>query len=324
MKKKRQLNRKGKFAALIFSTLALFLLVGIIAVGKEKTSSSQKKAAIPFIHAEPLLSVLGTKKAFASSNLNHSIEQKKQQEKEEAQKKKEEEQRKEEQAIEQAHEKQATEQNKKDQKEKAIYLTFDDGPSPVANELLNILDQYKVKATFFMLGPRIQSEPSVVKRMVKEGFGVGLHGITHNAHEIYSSTQAPLDEMTADQEILQTVTGVHSELSRLPYGSIPYLTEDMRLLLHQHDFKIWDWNVDSKDWDFKNVRYVQKTINDIENIEKAGETPVVLMHDKPETIHYLPKLLNYLNQNGYKTKILTNNTPPLTFKCEGRCHSISR
>lgn len=299
---KHRLNQKGKIAVLIFLTTILCFLVGWGTISKEKTNSRQTEK-IPSRPAKPLLLSFGPKKAFASSELNHSVQYQKELAREKTQ-----------------HQK-VFKQLEKDHKNKVIYLTFDDGPSPEANQLLNILDHFHAKATFFMLGPNIQEHPSVVKRMVKEGFGVGLHSMTHDTHKIYSSKRAPLKEMTEDQRILEKVAGVHSELIRLPYGSIPYLTIDMRMLLDQKGFKIWDWTVDSKDWELKNQRFVQKTIRDIQNMERAGQAPIVLMHDKPETIRYLPNLLTYLKRHGYQTKILTNQMPPYTFQCEGRCHS---
>lgn len=301
MKRHKHLNRKGKFLLLILSTFTVLLLVGLVGFSKEEPSEPKK---IQTISAEQISLSFELKRAFAKSELNESIQVKK------------------EQARESAQAKQREKQREMDQKDKAVYLTFDDGPSPMVNQLLDILDQYDAKATFFMLGPNIENHPKSVKRMVDEGFGVGLHGISHSVQQIYGSEAAPLNEMTNDQHILKKAAGVHSELVRLPYGSVPYLTEDMRALLDQYDFKIWDWNVDSRDWELKDKRFIQHTIQEVKSMERAGETPVVLLHDKPETIQYLPELLAYLQQEGYQTKTLTNKMPPFTFKCKGRCYSI--
>ncbi len=110
---------------------------------------------------------------------------------------------------------------------------------------------------------------------------------------------------------------------RLPYGSVPYLTMDMRYHLDQADFKIWDWNIDSEDWALKDRRFVNKVIQEMENLSRAGESPIILLHDKPETIQYLPQLLNYLQKNNYQTKVLTDDQIPYTFQCNGRCYSIN-
>ena len=64
-------------------------------------------------------------------------------------------------------------------------------------------------------------------------------------------------------------------------------------------------------------------IREIQKMEQKGVTPVVLLHDTQETIKHLPKLLSYIKEQGYQTKILTNDMPPLTFSCEGRCRPVN-
>lgn len=280
----------------------MVLLSGLVGSHEDKAKGSD-----PAIHTTPLeaLSFSFEPAAFADSPLRHSIIEKEMQEKEIA-----------------GH-KAAAKQNEADQRENAIYLTFDDGPSSVSTQLLDILDEYKMKATFFMLGPNMERYPKAVKRMHQDGYGLALHGISHSAKKIYSSPAAPVEEMAKDQEILENLTGVHTKLIRLPYGSIPYLTEDMRYLLDQNDFNIWDWNVDSRDWELRSKRYVQHTIYEIQQMEHSGETPIILLHDIPKTVQYLPELLSYIKKQGYKTKVLTNDIPPVTFPCKGRCHPIN-
>ncbi|WP_106496408.1 polysaccharide deacetylase family protein [Lentibacillus sp. Marseille-P4043] len=298
MKRRRHLNRRGKLLVLVLSILSLFFLVGLMDYAKK---GADPKATKP---AEQSMSTIGPKKTFTDSKLNHSILEKKVQERQKKVAEKREHQR------------------IKDQKGKAIYLTFDDGPTTDTSQLLDVLEHYNVQATFFMIGPRIENNPEVVKRMAELGLGLGLHGISHSVGQIYSSQTAPLKEMRQDQRIVEEVTGNHTQLVRLPYGSVPYLTEDMRYLLYKNGFQIWDWNVDSRDWELGDGQFVNKTIQEIEKVEEQGETPVVLMHDQPETIHYLPKLLSYLQKNGYQTKKITKEVPAITFTCNGRCYAI--
>jgi peptidoglycan-N-acetylglucosamine deacetylase len=303
VRRRRRLNTRGKIALSILLTTMIVLISGLAGNNEKKAvekndSNIENSLEILSFSSEPVV-------AFADSTLSQSIVERESEKREVARKK------------------EVAKQNKIDQQENAIYLTFDDGPSNVTDPLMDILDDYQMKATFFMIGPKIKEYPEAVKRMHKEGFGLALHGITHDVEQIYSRKSAPLEEMTEDQEILENITGVHSELIRLPYGSIPYLTEDMRYLLDQNDFNVWDWNVDSLDWELKDERYVQHTIQEIQKMEQADVTPVVLLHDKQETIKHLPKLLSYIKEQGYQTKILTNDMPPLTFSCEGRCRPIS-
>lgn len=295
MHERKRLNKRGKIAITCLLAIAVFSFIGLFSSGgtvKEKKPASAETLSLSFDSMD----------SFGESELNQSIEEKESQKKEKA------------------REKAFTKQNKQDQKENAIYLTFDDGPSEDADELLDTLNEYDMKATFFMLGPNMEDNSEVVKRMKKEGFGLALHGITHEVDQIYSDSSAPVDEMKEDQEILKDITGFSSDMVRLPYGSVPYLSEDMRELLYQDDFNVWDWNVDSEDWDLTDGSYVQQTIQEIERMEDEDETPIVLLHDKKETVEHLPELLSYIKKQGYKTKVLSNDTVPLTFPCEGDCH----
>ncbi|MCJ7840782.1 polysaccharide deacetylase [Lederbergia sp. NSJ-179] len=298
-------TQKRKFSMIILSTLLIvcLFLAGMVLKGKAVEGHDGNPT---FEVAQTIDQTPDEKAGFTASKLNESIRIKKETELEK---------KRQEQALEQLH---------KDNENRVVYLTFDDGPSPEADQLLDILNQYHAKATFFMLGPKIKQYPAVVQRMVDEGFAIGMHGITHDAQQIYSSAKAPLKEMMEGQKMLQDITGVRSDIIRLPYGSIPYLTEDMRYHLDQQGFKIWDWNIDSEDWKLGDKRFVSKVIRDIENLRKAGESPIILLHDKPKTIQYLPQLLKYLQKNKYQTKVLTNEQAPYTFQCNERCYSINQ
>ncbi|TMN22973.1 polysaccharide deacetylase family protein [Lentibacillus cibarius] len=304
MNGRKRLNRLGKITILSLVTLAIVVVMGIIGLMKNK-AAGQEESEVSATRVSQLAVSSAQKEKYSDSVLHETILQKKEQERKEALAKKRE------------------KQHHEDQQEKAIYLTFDDGPSPASDQLLNILNQYNAKATFFTLGPNIKKYPEAVKRMVDEGYSVGLHGMTHRVREVYASQAAPVNEMVENQRILQEVADIVTNLVRTPYGSVPYLTEEMRDSLHQNGFKLWDWNVDSKDWELKNKRYVTHTINKIEEMERSNKIPVVLLHDKPATIKYLPELLSYLDQKGYKTKKITNELVSLTFPCAGRCRPVS-
>lgn len=198
---------------------------------------------------------------------------------------------------------------------RTIYLSFDDGPTAHTSQLLDILDKYNAKATFFMLGPEIRQHSAVMKRMIEEGHGLGLHGMTHEVKKIYASPAAALAEMNQDNEILFKETGKRTSLIRSPYGSKPYLKKAYRDQLTGAGYHIWDWNVDSNDWRYtKNPEhFVQTVLSDIRRLKKQGRTPVVLMHDKPSTIKVLPQIMAALHKEGYSFKPLNNNLTPLNF-----------
>ncbi|OBZ18518.1 hypothetical protein A8L34_02765 [Bacillus sp. FJAT-27264] len=205
--------------------------------------------------------------------------------------------------------------------QKMIYLTFDDGPTIATKDILDTLQNYDAKATFFMLEPKMKESPSMVKRIVTEGHSAGLHGVTHDKYKFYQSPQTSINEMTKAQETLEDLTGVHSTIIRTPYGSVPYLTDSFRTALDKQGFTLWDWNVDSSDW--SNGQYLSTTIHQIQKQVSAGIIPIVLMHDKPETAKHLPALLKFLSQNGFMTKTIGSDTQPYSFNCYNRCHPVN-
>ncbi|RAS91770.1 polysaccharide deacetylase [Priestia endophytica] len=213
--------------------------------------------------------------------------------------------------------------NSKKTDEKIVYLTFDDGPSAATDNILKILRNYHAKATFFMLEPHIREHPDLVKQMIKEGHGLGLHGVTHDVKHFYHSEETVLNEMNEDQKTLEEITGFHSDLIRPPYGSVPYLIDSFREKLDSKGYKLWDWTVDSNDWNLTNGEYVNSTIKQIKQVEQKGEPIIVLMHDKESTEEHLPKLLNWLTQEGYQTKKIDDSIKPYHFRCNDRCYRYS-
>lgn len=207
--------------------------------------------------------------------------------------------------------------------EKTVYLTFDDGPTSATTDILDTLHQFNAKATFFMLEPSMRELPEVVDKIVEQGHSVGLHGVTHDINHFYKSEQSALKEITAAQETLQKITGVRSNLIRTPYGSVPYLTKSYREVLDSNSFKLWDWNVDSRDWSLSSDQYLDTVIGQIEELGNAGVKPIILMHDKQNTANHLSILLTYLSEHGFQTKKIEENTQPYNFNCYQRCHRIS-
>ena len=204
--------------------------------------------------------------------------------------------------------------------EKVVYLTFDDGPTLQSGQLLDMLHQYDAKATFFMLAPKMKKHPNFVNRMMKEGFAVGLHGVTHDANLFYRSKESALQEMVEAQKVLQEITGENSMMIRTPYGSIPYLLDSYREAIETYGFQIWDWHIDSRDWELNEHSYVEKTIEEIEKLTQEGKHPVVLLHELNETLEHLPELLSYLRENNFQMKTLNDSIEPIFFECNNRCY----
>jgi peptidoglycan/xylan/chitin deacetylase (PgdA/CDA1 family) len=198
---------------------------------------------------------------------------------------------------------------------RTIYISFDDGPSPYTPQLLNVLDQYNAKATFFMLGNQISNHSASVKRIVKGGHGVGLHGMTHEKTKFYGSPYSALNEMNMDNARLFKAAKVNTKLIRTPYGSKPYFTKAYRDQTAAYGYHLWDWNIDSNDWRYKSnpQKIYDNVIRDVKNMKKKGITPIVLFHDQQATVTILPKLIKAIQAEGYTFKPLTKDMTPQNF-----------
>ncbi|MDF2947339.1 MAG: hypothetical protein K0S51_2018 [Bacillales bacterium] len=197
---------------------------------------------------------------------------------------------------------------------KLAYLTIDDGPTKFTSKLLNILNIYQSKATFFMINGNINTYQNDVKRMVKEGHAIASHGVTHDRNKFYRSPESAVNEMVITRNTLLKVTGVNTNLMRVPYGSVPYMKQSYRVAEAKRDFIMWDWNVDSLDWKFNNASYVSYTLSQVKKFEKSGIAPIILIHDRKATVDSLPQLLASMKKLGYTFVPLSEGIKPHQFR----------
>lgn len=192
---------------------------------------------------------------------------------------------------------------------KRAFLTFDDGPSPVTPSILDTLKQEKIKATFFVLGSRVDAMPEMAKRIYEEGHYLANHGYSHTYSAIYSSPQAVLDEFNQCNVAVKNAIGVpqyNSHLFRfpggLPGGKYVDIKNQAKELLAQNDIVHIDWNALSGDAETTQptVEYEMARIQ--ETVENKSSV-VILMHDaeaKTATAEALPQIINWLRENGYE------------------------
>ncbi|MFE8701768.1 polysaccharide deacetylase family protein [Cytobacillus sp. FJAT-54145] len=199
------------------------------------------------------------------------------------------------------------------EKIKVAYLTIDDGPTIYTGQLLDVLKKYNAKATFFMLNNRMILHQGDVRRMIVEGHAVGSHSVTHDVNKIYASANSVVSEMVTTRNTIKKITGVNSNLMRVPYGSIPYMKSSYRDAVKKQGLIMWDWNIDSLDWKYKGSKYVDHTMSQIYKQEEKGNTPYILIHDLKSTIDHLPKLLSTLTKEGYILAPLSENMKPHQF-----------
>jgi peptidoglycan-N-acetylglucosamine deacetylase len=197
--------------------------------------------------------------------------------------------------------------------QQTVYLTFDDGPNENTEGILNVLDQYDAKATFFMLEPNMKKFRKSVEDMGEKGHSVGMHGVTHDAAAFYQSSQSVIGEMKKAQSTLESITGIHSNLIRVPYGSVPNMTPLYRQAVDDEGFKMWDWNIDSEDWRLLSEEYVPNIMEQINSFPYKGTPKIILMHEKDITLTYLDELLKHLTEEGFIMKAITEQMNPVSF-----------
>ena len=183
-----------------------------------------------------------------------------------------------------------------------VYLTFDDGPSTYTDEILDILAEYDVKATFFVCGKPNAKYTDVYKRIVDEGHTLGMHSYSHKYSEIYSSLEAFQDDLDKLRLFLYDTTkgdktpGVWSKYYRFPGGSSNQVSKvDIHELIEYLDsagVTFYDWNVSAGD---DRAGATEETIysNIVNNVPKFKHC-IVLMHDaadKRSTVDALPRII---------------------------------
>ena len=195
---------------------------------------------------------------------------------------------------------------------KIAYLTFDDGPNLNTPQILDVLKEKNVKATFFMLGSSIVAHGDIAKRISEEDHGLGVHSMTHDFKSVYASPESFVDEMNAANDELYKATGKKTTVLRAPYGSKPYMKQEFRDLATSWGYRIWDWNVDSSDSIKKNTtpdEVYNEVANQIVNKDKA----VILFHDKEHTLNALPRIIDHLIASGFEIRKLDKDLTPLNF-----------
>lgn len=200
--------------------------------------------------------------------------------------------------------------------EPTVYLTFDDGPSKYTPQVLDILRDEDVLATFFELGNQIKEYPQYTKRVLEEGHALGNHTYNHVYNEVYSkSFEGFWDQITKTEEIINQTVGVKPRLIRAPGGTSTNFDAFYYYYLDLAGYRVVDWNVDSSD-----ASRVGVPASEI--VQAVKKTPlrqemVVLMHDgtgHQETVKALPQIIHYFKEKGYRFALLTEQTNPSQFQ----------
>ncbi len=198
-----------------------------------------------------------------------------------------------------------------------VYITFDDGPSTSTNAILDILDQYGVKATFFVTGKEGEEYAAIYRRIAESGHTIGMHSYSHKYSELYES----LDSFSADLHKLQTflyeTTGVWSRLYRFPGGSSNTVSKvpmaDLVKYLDLSQINFYDWNVASSD-DRAGIDKDIIVANVMTGVPKHNES-IILLHDasdKQATVEALPEIIEQIQAMDNTVIVpITDDTLPV-------------
>ena len=192
---------------------------------------------------------------------------------------------------------------------KRVFLTFDDGPSKkVTTPILDILKQENIKATFFLLGSRVELYPEIVKRQYDEGHYIASHGYSHIYSQIYASPQSVLDEYNNSITAIRNAIGeqeYNPHLFRFPggYTGGKYFSikEQAAIVLEQNGILNIDWNAITAD--SVGAENAEQFIAELDKTVPKFNSVVVLMHDagnKSATAEALPEIIKYFRERGYE------------------------
>ena len=198
---------------------------------------------------------------------------------------------------------------------KTVYLTFDDGPSNHTDQILDMLDKYGIKATWFVCGKPSEANKEMIKEISDRGHTIGLHSYSHD-YDIYKSLDAFEKDYNKLAELLKEILGYEPKYFRFPGGSSNNYCKSLTIqpfikFVMNRGCNYYDWNVINCDADGKKHTN-QEMIDSVVNGCVDHETCMVLMHDtnaKMQTLETLEEIIQILVSKGAKFDKITDETP---------------
>lgn len=179
---------------------------------------------------------------------------------------------------------------------KVVYITIDDGPSQYTDQIINILRDNNIKATFFMIEGRMQEYQDQVKNIVNSGNVAGFHSVSHDVNKLYVNNDSAKQEFDVNQATFNSITGQNSNIIRLPYGSKPYTPVESYEELVNAGYKLWDWNLDTVDW----CSTPEQIISNVKKYSVNKDNIVLLMHEREQSVKALEEIIKYYKDEGYE------------------------
>lgn len=212
-----------------------------------------------------------------------------------------------------------------------IYLTFDDGPSAQSTpKILEILDTYHIKATFFIPGYTAENLPDMVKLIASKGHVIANHSYSHDYRAVYASADVFMKDIEKGEAVLTRILGkAPLRLVRFPAGSAaveleanPKMREKIKSRLEAGGWRFFDWSVSMGDsisgWTPKPGDLGGKLISAIDERVAVGATDIfVLAHDtdsRPWTPTDLPMVIEHCHEKGYVFRTISLDSPPCEYR----------
>ncbi len=198
-----------------------------------------------------------------------------------------------------------------------VYLTFDDGPSYYTDDILDILNEYGVKANFFVIGTDDPELKKMYSRIIEEGHVLGMHSYSHEYQKIYASVDAFATDLSKLETLLYDETGVIPKLYRFPGGSSntvsPVSMGYFMDYLTAKGITYYDWNISSGDATTHLLPKDDIVRNALYRIDENEET-MILMHDlgdKSTTVEALPEIIKALQEQDIPISVIDEDTIPI-------------
>jgi peptidoglycan-N-acetylglucosamine deacetylase len=199
--------------------------------------------------------------------------------------------------------------------QKVVALTFDDGPSPqYTDQILNILADHHIKATFFVVGEQVDKHPQVFIRTYRQGHEIGNHSNTHPKMGLMDFTAIAKEILVAENKINDLIH-IRPNIFRVPYD---WYNDQLPKVVRLLNMNLIGWNVDSFDWTNPGTDKIVSNV--VNNIEPGS---IILMHDvsnkdkvpnRDQTIEALPQIIQILTNQGYSfltvSELLSHQSTP--------------
>ncbi|MGC8778315.1 MAG: polysaccharide deacetylase family protein [Candidatus Caldatribacteriaceae bacterium] len=170
-----------------------------------------------------------------------------------------------------------------------IALTFDDAPNGYTREILQVLKEKKVKATFFLIGSQVKKYPEVAREIVKQGHEIGNHSYSHRIDESFTLEEI-LEDLQKAEKVIKDATGVIPSYFRPPRG---FTNGKIREACGLMGYSIIMWWVDSRDWELEDEAILEGVRA---HVRPGG---IILFHSLPQTVRVLPRVIEELEEKKY-------------------------